>query len=312
VTWRDTVTGELTTEDAQVVVLAGGAIETPRLWLNSGLPNPNDWIGRGLTDHHPDLVVGLMPFDTGTSRGPASGARADFPGRGCLFVAGAGPASMAFIGALSDSGIAGAYDNGSTAGTAGADAVGRTLGAPLKAFLTDIDRVLAIVVITDDDVEAANRVTLSQLPGDEHGAIPRIEIGHRRRSARTMANRDFLAGKAVEILRAAGATAVARLDWPPLLFHVHSTMRIGDNAINSVLDTNGEARWLRRAFVADNSALPNGAGGVNPTLTTQALATRTAERISELYFDDHRWVNTDAPVTSIDPAVTDAVRRAGL
>ena len=40
------------------MVLAAGPIETPRLWLNSGLPNPNDEVGRGLTDHYLDFVVG--------------------------------------------------------------------------------------------------------------------------------------------------------------------------------------------------------------------------------------------------------------
>src|SRR5262249_48095600 len=38
VTWRVGSSGDLLTEEARVVVLAGGAIETPRLWLNSGLP----------------------------------------------------------------------------------------------------------------------------------------------------------------------------------------------------------------------------------------------------------------------------------
>ena len=32
-------------------------------------------------------------------------------------------------------------------------------------------------------------------------------------------------------------------------------------------------------FVSDNSALANGLGGPNPTLTTQAHATRTAEKM---------------------------------
>src|SRR5262245_23440092 len=45
VTWRDTFTGSVTTEQARVVVLSAGSIESPRLWLNSGLPNPNDWVG---------------------------------------------------------------------------------------------------------------------------------------------------------------------------------------------------------------------------------------------------------------------------
>jgi len=64
---------------------------------------------------------------------------------------------------------------------------------------------------------------------------------------------------------------------------------------------------VSRLFVADNSALPNGLGGANPTLTTQALATRTAERIVTSYFDGKPWVGKSDPVSSIDPTVTLAV-----
>ena len=74
--------------------------------------------------------------------------------------------------------------------------------------------------------------------------------------------------------------------------------------------------WLTdprgRLFVADNSALANGVGGVNPTLTTQALATRTAEKIFEKYFGGEGWVGRESPVSSIDPQVTKAVRVANL
>jgi choline dehydrogenase-like flavoprotein len=313
VTWRVTTSGEVVTEDARVVVLAGGAVETPRLWLNSGLPDPNGWVGRGLTDHYPDLVVGLMPFETGASKGPGSGARADFPGRGCLFVGGAPPATIAFIAGLSDSGIPGFYDNGSPVARAGADSVGRGVGTALKSLLADVDRLLTVVVITDDDVERENRVTLSTaFPSDEHGPVPRVEVQHRSRSARTVRNREFMAAKAVEIVRAAGARTVVRLNLPPTLFHVQSTMRMGTRADDSVLDASGEARWVKRLFATDNSALPNAAAGVNPTLTTQALATRTAEHIAMCYFDDEPWVHSGSPVSSVAPAVTRAVIELGL
>src|SRR6185503_15312405 len=96
VTWRDTNTGEETSEEAKVVVMAGGCTENPRLWLNSGLPNPNDWVGRGYTDHYFDLVVGLFDKDTDSSKGAASAARCDFPGRGGLENIGLGPALQAF------------------------------------------------------------------------------------------------------------------------------------------------------------------------------------------------------------------------
>ena len=82
---------------------------------------------------------------------------------------------------------------------------------------------------------------------------------------------------------------------------------MGASAADSVLDGNEEARTVSRLFVADNSALPNGLGGANPTLTTQALATRTAERIVTSYVDGKPWVGKSDPVSSIDPTVTLAV-----
>ena len=103
-----------------------------------------------------------------------------------------------------------------------------------------------------------------------------------------------------------------RINKPPFVIHSHCTMRMGLGADDSVLDENAEARWVPRLFVADNSALANGIGGPNPTLTTQALATRTAEKIFQLYFSGNPWVGNEAPVSSIDPAVTQAVITRGV
>lgn len=307
VTWRNTLTGETTTEDAKVVVMANGCVEGPRLWLNSALPNPNGWVGRGLTDHAFDWVVGLFPFDTDSSRGAQSQARADFPARGGMENVGLPPASEGISLALSDSGIRGAYDNG--AGPTGAwdGKAGRPLGAELKEVQGDIDRQLNVLILTDDDVEAGNRVDLSVLPPDEHGRVARVRMGKRNRSARTRANRDFLATKAAESLRAAGATKVIRIDMAPLMLHVQSSMRMGTSAFDSVLDADARARWVRGLYVADNSALANACGGANPTLTTQALATRTAEKIFAAHFGGDPWVASEAPVVSTDPRITAAL-----
>jgi choline dehydrogenase-like flavoprotein len=313
VTWRSTRSGTRQAEQAHVVVLAAGTVETPRLWLKSGLPNPNDQVGRGLTDHYPDFVIGRFATYTGSTRGPGSNARADFPGYGSIEVTTLPPALQAYSLAFSDSGMAGLYDNGTGVGAAGADVTGRLIGNRLKRFLQDVDKLLNVLVVTDDDAEPQNRVTLSQsTPADENGAIPRVEMQYRNRSARTRRNREFLAAKAVELLRAAGAKEVARMNLAPVLFHLHSTMRMGADQGDSVIDPNGESWFAKRVFVADNSALPNGVGGVNPTLTTQALATRTAEKIFTSYFGGEPWVGRETPVSSIDPAVTRAVRAAGL
>lgn len=312
-TWRTGASGELHTERARVVVLACGTVETPRLWLNSGLPNPNGWVGRGLTDHFVDAITGVMPYDTGSTRGPGSNGRIDYPGRGMLEVVGETPGLRAALSAFSDAGIPGYYDNGLPGGAWGADSVGRLVGNPLKAAMRDVDRLLNIDVFTDDDVEAGNGVSLSTaFPPDEHGPVPRIDIRHRNRSARTVANREFLAERAVALLRSLGATAVLRINKPPFVIHSQSTMRMGEHERDSVLDAHAESRAVPRLFVADNSALANGLGGPNPTLTTQALATRTAERLFIRYFGGDPWVGRESPLSSIDPQVTHAVLARGL
>ena len=288
VTWRNTRSGALTTEEAKVVVLAGGPVETPRLWLNSGLPNANDQVGRGLTDHYLDFVVGRFTHYTGSSKGATSAARADFPGHGCIEQVGAAPGLQA-------QGLTDSLEPGR-----------RVLGARLKRFLANLDRLIAIAVITDDDVQPANRVTLSQaMTPDANGPIARLEL--RSRTARTLANRDFLAAQAVKILKALGAREIVRMNWAPVLLHLHSTMRMG-----AVISPDWESLAVERVFVADNSALPNALGGPNPTLTTQAFATRTAERIFVRYFGGDPWVGRESPVSSVDDSVTRAVLAAGL
>jgi hypothetical protein len=53
-------------------------------------------------------------------------------------------------------------------------------------------------------------------------------------------------------------------------------------------------------------------GGPNPTLTAQALATRTAEKIVTRYLGGDPGVRREAPISSIDDRVTRAVMRRGL
>jgi choline dehydrogenase-like flavoprotein len=288
ITWRHTRSGAITTEEAKVVVLAAGPIETPRLWLNSGLPNPNDQVGRGLTDHFLDFVVGRFARYTGSSKGPTSAARADFPGYGCIEQAGVAPGLQA-------QGVAGSLDPHR-----------RLYGMRLARFLSNVDRLMSIAVITDDDVSPQNRVTLStDMTPDVHGPIARVEL--RDRTTGTLARRDFLAEQAVALLRAAGAREIVRMNWAPVLLHIHSTMRMG-----TVVNDDAESFAVERLFIADNSALPNALGGPNPTLTTQALATRTAERIFVRYFGGDPWVARESPVSSVDDTVTAAVLAAGL
>ncbi|MFD2396345.1 GMC family oxidoreductase N-terminal domain-containing protein [Prauserella oleivorans] len=112
VTWRDNASGEVHREDARVVVMAGGCTENPRLWFNSGLPNPNGWVGRGYTDHFFDWVIGSFDRYTGNPKGVGSSARLDFPPYGGMENVGVPPALNAFATTLSDSGIRGSTPTG--------------------------------------------------------------------------------------------------------------------------------------------------------------------------------------------------------
>jgi choline dehydrogenase-like flavoprotein len=65
--------------------------------------------------------------------------------------------------------------------------------------------------------------------------------------------------------------------------HIMGTMRMGHDPATSVIDAACEAHEVERLFVADTSVLP-GVGGANPTLTAQALSSRTADAIARRYF----------------------------
>ena len=112
VEWRDTNTGDTHSEEARVVIMAGGCIENPRLWHNSDLPDFNGWVGRGLTDHALDWVVGQFPHDVGGTEGTASSSRADFPGYGSIENTANMPAIHANNLSESNTGIRSLYDNG--------------------------------------------------------------------------------------------------------------------------------------------------------------------------------------------------------
>ncbi|AZH26927.1 GMC oxidoreductase [Haloplanus aerogenes] len=282
VRFRDTWSGRTERVDAEVVILAAGAIETPRLWLNADLPR-NEWVGRGLTIHFGDNVMGLWKADDLEERlgkgtvdqheGQDIAARFDYPGLGMLQTVGTTPGVGAILGfGASASGFT--FQNDPT--DAPWDTMGRLAGPELKRLLAGYPRMLQILVVSDDRPHRRNGVTVTPGLADEHGPIPVVNY---EPSEGDQKRRDELATIAADILREAGASHVHRSDSPPTALHVHSTMRMGE-----VLDEACEAHDVDRLFVADHSALSNGVGGANPTNTGQALAARTADKILERYF----------------------------
>jgi choline dehydrogenase-like flavoprotein len=273
VRWRDTRTGDVAEVEARVVVLAGGAIESPRLWLNSGLPNSNGVVGRYLTTHAQDLVTGFFDREVHPDVGQVTMARADFPGYGTLFTQGYGPQNFSI--ALAGGG-GGFWDQPPTGEPW--DFQGRFWGPEAVRRIREYHRTLAVLVCTDDEAHPDNRVVQADDWGpDEHGPVPKVVY---RPTSRSKERQDWLARKAAEILRAAGAREVHRTDFSrAILTHIMGTLRMGHDPATSVTGPSGEAREVEGLYVGDSSILPNGLGGPNPTLTIQALATRTADQI---------------------------------
>ncbi|TCL54838.1 choline dehydrogenase-like flavoprotein [Kineothrix alysoides] len=284
VIYKDSWTGEVFEQRADVVVMAGGAIETPRLWLNSGLPH-NPWVGRGLVNHWMDSVTGIFDEevlmeilgspDISPFVGQNGAARFDYPGLGVIQTMGFSPGlySSSFYG-MSDKGFAewNKVGPGELWNMEGAVA-----GAQLKEMMMDYKRTLSLLIFTDDEVSQRNGVSLDYKVRDAHGFIPKIVYypGEKDRI-----KRDRLATIAADILKKAGARTILRSNWPANLYiHIQSTMRVG-----VVTDTDCEAKQVKRLFIADNSVLFNSLGGPNPTLTTQAMAVRTSEKIKDKYF----------------------------
>jgi choline dehydrogenase-like flavoprotein len=284
VRYRDTWTGETGEIRAKVIVMAAGAVETPRLWLNSGLPD-NEWVGKGLINHYFDSVTGIFDekdlinilgvSDVKPYVGQNAAARFDYPGLGVIEIYGMSPglyASLIYATSYKGYSILNKPDP-----EAPWDYEGMIAGEQLKEFMRDYPRTLSVLIFTDDDVNQENSVTLDPDMRDENGYIPVIDY---HPSASDVQRRDKLAVIASDILRKAGAKTIIRSNWPPNVYlHIISTMRIG-----FVTDTNCEANQVKRLYIADNSVLYNGLGGPNPTLTTQAMATRTSEKIVEKYF----------------------------
>ncbi|WP_255197872.1 GMC family oxidoreductase N-terminal domain-containing protein [Halorarius litoreus] len=292
VEFRDTWAGTTERIDADAVVLAAGCIETPRLWLNSDLPD-NGWVGKGLTTHWFDFVAGV--FDPGTledvigqravepHQGQAAGSRLDVPDVGGIAVNTFAPGITAL--SMYGSSRNGWWFEREPSGEPW-DTEGRLAGKELKARMADYRRTLTLICHTDDRPRQENGISLDVSTKDEHGYVPLVEWEpHPDDDERRLE----LARRGAELLNEAGAEHVHRTDAAPILLHMQSSMAMG-----RVLDEGCEAYDVARLFVADHSALANGVGGANPTHSGQALALRTAEHVAERYFD-----GVDDPIGSV-------------
>lgn len=262
---------------ARVVVLACGAVETPRLLLLSrgprsaeGLANESGMVGRHFMETLAWVSTGVHESPLGSHRGVSTdliswrhNSPDSIPGviGGCRFSVSNGESQLGPI------------------GCAQRVVAGWGLGHK-KAMRTTFGRTLAIGAIGESLPNDASYVDLDPGRKDAMGLLlPRI---HSRLDEGDINRLHFMARTTRAILAASGTPEIVEEYGTYDSFsstHVFGTCRMGARPEMSVVDSTGRAHGWRNLFVADASIFPSSGGGESPSLTIQALALRTADAI---------------------------------
>ncbi|MBT4493846.1 MAG: GMC family oxidoreductase [Gammaproteobacteria bacterium] len=263
-------------QKAEVVIVAGNAIGTPRLLLNStsnlfpdGLANSSGLVGRNLMLHAMALTQGVFDKPLKGYQGPI----------GCSLW------SKEFYETDLRRGFARGYTmeilRGS--GPVAAAQMGMATGVlpwgegHHEAFRQMFDRTAAICAVCEDLPEEHNRVTLDPELTDSDG-IPAARIDYQLGDNSQKMLR-HAGERCTEVLNAAGAVFVAPTITSGVVSgHAMGTTRMGRDASSSVVNEWGRSHDVKNLFIADSSMFVT-SGGVNPTSTLQALSLYVADNI---------------------------------
>jgi choline dehydrogenase-like flavoprotein len=271
VVYRDAA-GRRQRQRAALVAVAGNAIETPRLLLNSasgrypqGLANGSGWVGRGYMKHLNASAWGLFEKPVRMNRGVTMGgtiydeSRLD-PSRGFTggYLLQAVQVGIPFL-----------------ASVIKPDGWGREF----TKFLEGYDHLSGIWMNGEDLPRADNRVTLHATATDAYG-LPVANV-HVDEHPNDIAMRAHFRTQAEKVLRAAGATDV--MHGSPLpASHNMGTCRMSEKPDAGVTNGYGQAHEIPNLYISDGSLFPT-SSAENPTLTIVALALRQAEHIARVH-----------------------------
>lgn len=271
------VTHEINT---RIVVLAAGAIETPRLLLLSaganapeGIANEQGLVGRNLLETIMWSSSAVLPEPIGSHRGlPSDIICWDFNAPDAIPDI---PGGFRITPLTTSMKLAGPTDY--------ALRVVDGWGVEHKRRMRrDFGNALAIGAIGESLPDAGSFVDLDPSHRDTTGqAVARI---HSHIDGLTVRRIEFMARTCREIVGALGAGKPFEEFGSFDMFsstHVFGTARMGENPKTSVVDRIGRSHRWKNLFVADASVFPSSGGGEAPSLTIQALALRTADAIRD-------------------------------
>jgi choline dehydrogenase-like flavoprotein len=251
--------GEERFQPAARVYISCYAIETPRLLMNSGnLANSSDQVGRNLMVHTGEIVHGRFDSPLDSFVTPPVGVMSMDPyasdaGRG--FVRGFwlntyARFPIAFAEALVQSNP-------------------ELWGQDLMDVLDEYAHWGLLATLGEVLPSPENRVTLADERDDNGVPVARITFSYGENDRAIIEAERELAERAVE---AAGATRTLVSHGT---HHVLGTCRMGTDPETSVVGPDCRSHDISNLWICDGSVFPTG-GAVNPSLTIEALATRTA------------------------------------
>ena len=262
--------GQWRFQKARNVVVAGYAIETPRLLLNSatsrfpdGLANSSGLVGKNLMAQSNQAVWGTARDEIRSYKGPPSLAitehwnyddNKDFFGGYCYMSQGPLPQ----LWANTQLGAHGLW------------------GERLVAEMQRYNHVVGLKIVGEMLPQETNRVTLADAK-DQYGLpVARITYSWCDNDRALI---DHSLKFMTSALQAIDATEIWTQDDDTC--HLNGTARMGDDPRSSVVNADCRSWDIRNLWICDGSVFPT-VGGVNPSLTIQAIACRTGDRIRAL------------------------------
>lgn len=266
--------GQVAEMSARVVILACGAVETPRLMLAAAIGNESGQVGRNFMESSTWLVNGVHEANLGSHRGlpvdticwdfNAPEAIPDVAGGCTLFIA---TPQANLLGPV-------AYAQRVVKGWG---------GAHKQAMRDQFGRAISIQSSGECLPNDRSFIDLDPAEKDENGIpLPRINSYLDEQATRRLS---FMRERCHQVLDEAGVDKIIEEVGTYDQFsaaHVFGTCRMGDSAEDSVVNRWGRSHRWKNLFIADASVFPSSGGGEAPSLTIQALAIRTAQHIRDL------------------------------
>jgi len=263
--------------ETPILILAAGAVQTPRLLLANRnrrqhrcLANGSGQVGRNFMETLSWSSSGLVPELANSHVGlPSDAISWDFnapdgiPGTigGCRF-------------------SSSTQDTGFTGPIAYASRVVTGFGKQLKSGVrASFGSIMSVGATGEFLPNEGTYIDLDTKKKDQLGIpVPRL---HSHLSHMEIARLKFMASQTRLLLKKAGAELVEEIGaWDHFsATHVFGTCRMGSDSRSSVVDATCRSHDHPNLYITDASVFPSSGGGEAPSLTIHALAVRTADAI---------------------------------